>query len=233
MEHKHPEREGAERAEDDAPDRPIRKRNPDESKRRILDAAEHAFARRGFDGARLRDIAHEAGVHHALVHHYYGDKQGLFKEVVQRALSSMSSAGLERLAGTTGLEETVTELCSALYDFCSQHRDLLRIIEGAFRDRDSVAHRLTAATLGDHAAPLLRYIRQRIQEGQARGNVRGDLSADAMLLFGFSVIIHPFTTGSGLLASLGVSRPRDEAVAERKRELAHYVIAAMRAPTNA
>jgi TetR/AcrR family transcriptional regulator len=214
--------------EGDAPERPIRKRNPDESKRRILDAAEHAFARRGFDGARLRDIAQEAGVHHALVHHYYGDKQGLFKEVVQRALSSMSSAGLERLAGTKGLEQTVSELCSALFDFCSRHRDLLRIIEGAFRDRDSIAHQLTAATLGNHAAPLLMHIRRRIQDGQTRGTVRSDLSADAMLLFGFSVIIHPFTTGSGLLASLGVARPSEDALDERKRELSQYVVSAMR-----
>jgi TetR/AcrR family transcriptional regulator len=221
---------GLDIAEGDAPERPIRKRNPDESKRRILDAAEHAFARRGYEGARLRDIAQEAGVHHALVHHYYGDKQGLFNEVVQRALSSMSSAGLERLAGTKGLDQTVGELCSALFDFCSKHRDLLRIIEGAFRDRDSVAHQLTAATLGEHAAPLLMHIRSRIRDGQERGSVRGGLSADSMLLFGFSVIIHPFTTGSGLLASLGVARPSDEALEERKRELAQYVISAMRPP---
>ena len=47
--------------------RPPRRRNPDASRRRILDAAERAFALRGFGGARLRDIAQEAGVHHALV----------------------------------------------------------------------------------------------------------------------------------------------------------------------
>ena len=64
-----------------------RKRNPDESRRRILDAAERAFALRGFGGARLRDIAQEAGVHHALVHHYYGDKRGLLQEVIQRGLN--------------------------------------------------------------------------------------------------------------------------------------------------
>jgi hypothetical protein len=45
-----------------------RKRNREQSRARILDAAESAFANRGFDGARLRDIAQAASVHHALVH---------------------------------------------------------------------------------------------------------------------------------------------------------------------
>src|SRR3954467_15317707 len=96
--------------------RPPRRRNPDASRRRILDAAESAFARRGFDGARLRDIAQEAGVHHALVHHYYGDKRGLFKEVVERALSTISSMGVESLSGDD-LESTTTQLVYVLFDF--------------------------------------------------------------------------------------------------------------------
>ena len=55
--------------------RPVRKRNPDESKKRILDSAERAFALRGFDGARLRDIAQDAGVHHALAVQDEAEKQ--------------------------------------------------------------------------------------------------------------------------------------------------------------
>ncbi len=43
--------------------RQARKRDPEETQRRILDAAERAFALRGFGGARLRYIAQEAGVH--------------------------------------------------------------------------------------------------------------------------------------------------------------------------
>src|SRR5262245_20632140 len=87
--------------------RPPRRRNPEESRRRILDAAERAFALRGFGGARLRDIAQEAGVHHALVHHYYGDKRGLLQEVISRGLSRISVAAREALAAPSSLEGSV------------------------------------------------------------------------------------------------------------------------------
>jgi TetR/AcrR family transcriptional regulator len=208
--------------------RPIRKRNPEESKRRILDAAEHAFALRGFDGARLRDIASEAGVHHALVHHYYGDKRGLFKEVLERALAMISTAGLESLSGTTDLAGGATQLVSALYDFLSTRRDLLHIISSAYRDRDGVAHELTVASIGTIASPLLSNVRERIAEGQKHGIVRTDLSPNELIIFGFSLIAYPFVTGIGLMVTLGVPRPSDEELASRKRKLTQYIIGAMR-----
>ena len=215
-------------AREPAAARTIRKRNPEESKRRILDAAERAFARRGFEGARLRDIASEAGVHHALVHHYYGDKRGLFKEVLERALATISTAGLESLSGQSDLEGSVTTLISALYDFFATRRDLLRIIESSFRDKDGVAHELTSASLGQLAAPLLTQVRTRIVEGQSMGLVRPDLNADSMILFGFSLIAYPFVTGSGLMMSLGVPRTTDEERAARKGQLVKYIIGAMK-----
>lgn len=205
-----------------------RKRNPDESRRRILDAAEQAFARRGFEGARLRDIAQEAGVHHALVHHYYGDKRGLFKEVVQRALSTISTTNLEGAAGGNDLETVASHLISVLYDFFSKHRDLCRIIESAFRDHDSVAHQLTADALGELAAPLLLGIRGRVKSGQELGGVRKDLDADAMLLFGFGAIVYPFVIGPDLMASLGVTPPSEAELADRKGQLVKYIVTAMK-----
>jgi AcrR family transcriptional regulator len=44
----------------------------------ILDAARRAFAERGYDAATIRGVAEAAGVDPALVHHYFGTKQGLF-----------------------------------------------------------------------------------------------------------------------------------------------------------
>jgi len=49
----------------------------------ILAAAREAFAERGFDAASIRAIAADAGVDPALVHHYFGTKEALFREVVQ------------------------------------------------------------------------------------------------------------------------------------------------------
>ena len=48
----------------------------------ILRAAEEIFARDGFDGARVDAIAETAGYNKALIFHYFGDKLGLYREIV-------------------------------------------------------------------------------------------------------------------------------------------------------
>ncbi|MYM56922.1 TetR/AcrR family transcriptional regulator [Thalassovita mangrovi] len=70
-----------------------------ESRSRILDAAEAVFARDGFEGAKVRDIAALAEVPLGLVHHHGGGKEALFREVVERRaaeLSGLRLAALER-----------------------------------------------------------------------------------------------------------------------------------------
>ncbi|MEA2322309.1 MAG: TetR/AcrR family transcriptional regulator, fatty acid metabolism regulator protein [Solirubrobacteraceae bacterium] len=45
-----------------------------DKRRMILDAAVRVFARRGFNGCRVSDIADEAGVAYGLVYHYFRSK---------------------------------------------------------------------------------------------------------------------------------------------------------------
>ncbi|MEX2549954.1 MAG: TetR family transcriptional regulator [Nitriliruptoraceae bacterium] len=52
--------------------------NPD-TRGAVLAAARHRFAQDGYEGATIRAIAAEAGVDPALVHHYFGTKQALFR----------------------------------------------------------------------------------------------------------------------------------------------------------
>lgn len=49
----------------------------------ILEAARRSFAAHGYDGATIRGIAAGAGVNPALVHHFYGTKEGLFAAAMQ------------------------------------------------------------------------------------------------------------------------------------------------------
>jgi AcrR family transcriptional regulator len=77
---------------------PRKERNALETKRRILEAAESEFAAKGFDGARLGTIARAAAVQQALIHHYFGDKEGLHGEVVRSGLASMTEGVWELLS---------------------------------------------------------------------------------------------------------------------------------------
>jgi AcrR family transcriptional regulator len=55
------------------------------TRQRILEAAGGVFARKGFDGATVRDICQAAGANVASVNYYFGDKQRLYLETVKWA----------------------------------------------------------------------------------------------------------------------------------------------------
>lgn len=63
--------------------------NPDSTKEKIVQAARRVFIRKGMDGARMQEIADEAGINKALLHYYFHSKQQLFDEVFYGALKQM------------------------------------------------------------------------------------------------------------------------------------------------
>ena len=60
-----------------------RKRDAEATRAAILDAAKEQFARLGYEGANLRDIAGAAGSDVALVKRYFGGKEALFLEALK------------------------------------------------------------------------------------------------------------------------------------------------------
>ena len=60
----------------------VRRRNAAATRKAILTSARQAFARVGYDGAGLREIAKGAGVTAMLVNRYFGSKERLYAEVV-------------------------------------------------------------------------------------------------------------------------------------------------------
>ncbi len=71
-----------------APERSApRRRDAEATRAAILAAAKTHFAKSGYDGAFLRDIAAEAGADAALINRYFGGKDGLFAAALKDSIS--------------------------------------------------------------------------------------------------------------------------------------------------
>lgn len=64
--------------------RTLRSETKETSREKLLLSAEQLFARYGFNGVSVRDIANAASVNSALVGYYFGGKEGLLSEVYHR-----------------------------------------------------------------------------------------------------------------------------------------------------
>jgi AcrR family transcriptional regulator len=67
------------------------------TRERILDAAEHLFAERGFHGVSVRDITGAAEVDVALASYHFGNKEGLLEAVFLRRAKDLNDERLARL----------------------------------------------------------------------------------------------------------------------------------------
>jgi len=69
---------------------PRRRRDAAATRKAILESARLAFAKSGYDGAGVREIAKGAGITAMLVNRYFGSKEQLFAEVVAETMATTS-----------------------------------------------------------------------------------------------------------------------------------------------
>lgn len=116
-----------------------RRRDPEVARTELLDAAERVFAERAPDQVGLKEVARAAGVSHALITHYFGTFAGLIEATLQRRITALREAMIERLrdAGALGRPaELLAILFSALED--PVHLRLMRWLLAS--ERPAAAH---------------------------------------------------------------------------------------------
>ncbi len=87
----------------------------------ILLAAEKVFQSKGMEGARMQEIADEAGINKAMLHYYFRNKQQLFEAVFKQSFSLLALQLNNTLNEDTLLEEKIRNFTSNYISFIVQH----------------------------------------------------------------------------------------------------------------
>ncbi|MDH5543057.1 MAG: TetR/AcrR family transcriptional regulator [Nitrospinota bacterium] len=66
---------------------------------KILETARAVFAEKGFDGARVDEIAQKAGVNKATIYYHIGDKEKLYNSVIKNSITAMAESMEENAKG--------------------------------------------------------------------------------------------------------------------------------------
>lgn len=90
---------------------------------RILNRAERLFARRGFRGVSVREIATSCGVRPFTVQHHFGSKLGLYQAVLNRWDEEVVARLTATLAHQTNLADAVGAVVEELFEFFLSKRD--------------------------------------------------------------------------------------------------------------
>lgn len=114
---------------------PGRRAGSPDTRNEVLEAARLEFAELGFDKATMRSIAARAGVDPSLIHHYFGNKDGLFAATLE--LQFPPGALIEAISGDPDhIGRRLAEGFFLVWEHEASRTALLGILRSAFVGED-------------------------------------------------------------------------------------------------
>ena len=174
------------------PGRPARRRPRADVRDRLLEEAGRLFGREGVGRVSLRQIADAAGVTPAMVHYYFGDKQGLCAAMLGRALARI----LEGARKLDRLDELPALMVGAL---AAEPWIPPLLVQEVFSEGGRYRDRFVA----EYASDMTRIVPELVRAEIERGRFRDDLDPRLALLSLIGMIMFPFAARPVLERVLG------------------------------
>ncbi len=174
------------------PDRPRRRLSAAERRDELLAAASEVFARAGYHGASLEEIAQTAGVSKALIYEHFASKRELHAELVDaHATEIFRRLQANAETGATG-EERLRGGIDAFLSFVEEHRDAWRAL---FRDASDPEVAEAIAGVQQQAVGVIAELMA--SDPDVRDNPEGDPGARALALEAYAQLL------AGAIQALG------------------------------
>jgi TetR/AcrR family transcriptional regulator len=143
----------------------VRKEKSDKTAERILTAARKIFAKKGYSGAHVDEIAELAGVNKATIYYQIGDKDTLYANVIHQVLGNTAQNIAEAVAKVDSPEEKLKAYINCIAANVDKNPDLPPIM---MREVASGGATLPRVVIEDIAS-VLTILVGILEEGRKRG----------------------------------------------------------------
>jgi TetR/AcrR family fatty acid metabolism transcriptional regulator len=147
------------------------RKRTDDKRARILQAAVKVFARSGYFGARVSEIAEAAGIADGTIYLYFRGKEDILVSLFDEVMAEHLQAGREELARLGDVEQKLVRIAERHLRMLGGNRDLAVVFQVELRQSTKFMERFTASWLHDYFE-LLDAV---IAEGQRDGTLRPEL----------------------------------------------------------
>jgi TetR/AcrR family fatty acid metabolism transcriptional regulator len=161
----------------------------EEKRESIINSAIKVFARKGFENARISDIASEAGTAYGLVYHYFDSKEELLKEIIEDKWALFLKSIKEVDEKENGFRQKIIKITTILLDTYKKFPELMRVLVAEY----SRSPRLIKEGVKKPFLNAIKVFEGIIKKGQMSGEVREDVSPLMASLMYMGVIDTIFT----------------------------------------
>jgi TetR/AcrR family fatty acid metabolism transcriptional regulator len=149
---------------------------------RILQAAMHVFARKGFKAAALEEVAREAGTAKGTLYLYFRDKQELYFKTVLQVFDELEAHIAAGAAQEAGPLEKLRAVARGQLEFFTRHGDAVRLVAGLPGPSLTGLRKRLFGALQERRQRLLQAVTRIMEDAQRQGLVRGDIETRDLVL---------------------------------------------------
>ena len=191
----------------------------------IFDAAQEVFVQKGFNGARMEEIAKEAGINKSLLHYYYRTKEKLFSAIFSRVFSTFMPKALDFIESDAPLFSKIEFFVNTYIDLLLKNPYIPNFIIGEInRNPDNIAEllgNLTGITKNDAFGKFAAMIKKEVEKGTIRPIEPEQLIVNMIAMCIFPFVARPILQG---IIFKNDKKQYQQFLESRKKEVADFII---------
>jgi len=202
----------------------VKLRKEQNTEEKILEAAKKIFLKEGMAGARMQDIADEAGINKAMLHYYFRSKEKLFEKI----FTELSQHFFPRLVR---IFESDYSLFRKIESFVAEYIDQMRqtpylpifVLNEVNRQPEAFIKKM----MGDRKPPIKKFIDD--VQAEAKKGVIKPVNPLQLLLNIISLCVFPFVARPMFQLVTNIDKAMFEKILEqRKGEVSKFIIDAIK-----
>jgi TetR/AcrR family transcriptional regulator len=203
----------------------IKKKRDQSTEEKILEAAKKVFVRKGMSGARMQDIADEAGINKALLHYYFRNKEKLFEMIFMEAAGKLFPRINEIFNSDQPLFEKIERFCDEYITVVMDNPYLpLFVLNEINQNPEYFLEKVWTEAKKPSPQKFLQQIEQEVKKGTIK-----NISPLNLMMNLISMTIFPFVSKPMMQKNLGLDEWQFRAVMEqRKKEIPRFIIDAIK-----
>jgi AcrR family transcriptional regulator len=154
----------------------------------LIDAARALFLERGFERTTARQIAAAAQTTPAMIHYYFGDKEGLFQTMLDQTIAPLRELLTREVGSSAGTLEPATLMAMQMRLVAANPWIAAIVLHEVLAQPGRLRPMFVRDIAGRHMPLLVKLMEQ----GKCSGKFRADLNSQFAALSFISLCIFPF-----------------------------------------
>jgi AcrR family transcriptional regulator len=152
---------------------PARQRDAERTRNEILEVAARKFADQGFAGARVDEIAAQTRTTKRMIYYYFGGKEQLYIEVLERAYARIRAVEREVDVDHLDPRTAIRRLAELTFDHHDSHPEFIRLV--SIENIHHAEHMRKSKQLANLKNPVIELIERILERGRSEQVFRADI----------------------------------------------------------